>query len=87
MLKTTLLCFLWTCGLLPTAISLLFVVAMAGKPTRCDRPGCTARTYGWELLVLPIATTSPLVSGYFIAQTSSNKKQQDLKSDGKPYEA
>lgn len=87
MLRTTLLSFLWIYGLMPTAISLLIVVAMAGKPTKCDRPGCTARTYGWELLVLPIATASPFISGYFIAQISSHKKQQSFKAQRGTNEA
>ena len=87
MLKTTLLSFLWIYGLLPTAISLLIVVAMAGKPTKCERPGCVARTYGWELLVLPFATASPFIAGFYVAQISANKKQQHFKSQGKANEA
>ena len=87
MLRITLLSFLWICGLLPTAISLLIVVAMAGKPTKCDRPGCTARTYGWELLVLPVATASPFMAGFYVAQISANKKQQHFKSQGGANEA
>ena len=75
MLRITLLSFLWIYGLLPTAISLLIVVAMAGKPTKCDRPGCITRTYGWELLVLPFATASPFMAGFYVAQISANKKQ------------
>ena len=86
MLKTTLLSFLWIYGLLPTAISLLIVVAMAGKPTKCDIPGCTARTYGWELLVLPLATASPFIAGFYVA-TISAKKQQHFKSQGGANEA
>lgn len=82
MLRITLLTFLWTCGLLPTAVSLLTVVAMAGKPTKCDRPGCTVRTYGWELLVLPVATASPFIAGFYIARIYANKKQQYFKSQG-----
>lgn len=87
MLRITLLSFLWTCGLLPTAISLLIVVAMAGKPTKCDRPGCTARNYGWELLVLPFATASPFMAGFYVAQISANKKQKYSKSQGGASEA
>lgn len=87
MLRITLLSFLWACGLLPTAISLLIVVAMAGKPTKCDRPGCTARTYGWELLVLPLATASPFIAGFYVAQISANKKQQYFESQGGANEA
>ncbi len=87
MLKTTLLSFLWIYGLLPTAISLLIVVAMAGKPTKCERPGCVARTYGWELLVLPFATASPFIAGFYVAQISANKKQQYFKSQGGANEA
>lgn len=87
MLRTTLLSILWIYGLLPTAISLLIVVAMAGKPTKCDRPGCIARTYGWELLVLPVATASPFIAGFYVAQISARKKQQHFKSQGKANEA
>lgn len=87
MLRTALLSLLWIYGLLPTAISLLIVVAMVGKPTKCDRPGCTARTYGWELLVLPVATASPFIAGFYVAQISSNKKQQLFKSQGGANEA
>lgn len=87
MLRTTILSFLWIYGLLPTAISLLIVVAMAGKPTKCDRPGCTARTYGWELLVLPVATASPFIAGFYVAQISANKKRQLFKSQGGTSEA
>lgn len=90
------LSLLWIYGLLPTAISLLIVVAMAGKPTKCDavggsrsdhRPGCTARTYGWELLVLPVATASPFIAGFYVARISTNKKQQLFKSQGGANEA
>jgi hypothetical protein len=87
MLRITLLSFLWIYGLLPTAISLLMVIAMAGKPQKCERPGCVARTYGWELLALPAATASPFVSGFFIARMSSNKKEQHFKSQGGANEA
>ena len=87
MLKTTLLSFLWIYGLLPTAISLLIVVAMAGKPTKCDSPGCITRTYSWELFVLPVATASPFIAGFYVAQISANKKQQHFKSQGGANEA
>lgn len=72
---------------MPTAISLLIVVAMAGKPIKCDRPGCVEKNYSWELLVLPMATASPFICGYLIAQMSSNKKGQYLKSQGGASEA
>lgn len=99
---------------MPTAISLLFVIAMAGKPIKCDafsargnalggmlydhapqtqsdhrpaRPDCLARTYGWELLVLPVATASPFVSGFFIARMSADRKERHFKSKGGVNEA
>ena len=82
MLRITLLSFLWIYGLLPTAISLLMVIAMAGKPQKCERPGCTARTYGWELLVLPAATASPFIAGFYLAQISALRKERLSKAIG-----
>lgn len=82
MLQITSLCLLWICGLTPTAISLLVVIAMAGKPQPCERPNCVARTYSWELLLLPVATASPFVSGFFIARMSGDRKERRFKSKG-----
>ena len=81
MLQITSLCFLWICGLTPTAISLLVVIAMAGKPQPCERPNCVVQTYGWELLVLPIATASPFISGFFIARMSADRKERHFKGE------
>lgn len=82
MLRIVFLLFLWTCGLMPTAISVLIVIAMAGKPVLCDRPNCVERFYSWELLVLPFATASPFISGFLIARISVNKKDHQFKSAG-----
>lgn len=79
MLRITLLSFLWIYGLMPTAISLLMVIAMAGKPQNCERPDCAGQTYGWELLVLPLATASPFVSGFMIARMSADRKESTLR--------
>lgn len=72
---------------MPTAISLLMVIAMAGKPEHCARPDCAGQTYGWELLVLPLATASPFVSGFMIARMSADRKERHLKSKGGANEA
>ena len=82
MLRIAFLSFLWIYGLMPTAISLLMVIAMAGKPQKCERPNCVERTYGWELLVLPLATASPFISGFFIARMSADRKERHLGSGG-----
>ena len=63
------------------------VMAMAGKPQPCERPNCVVQTYGWELLVLPIATASPLISGFFIARMSADRKERHKKSIGGVNEA
>lgn len=67
---------------MPTAISLLIVIAMAGRPAECDRTYCAERTYGWELLVLPLATASPFISGFFIARISADRKERYLRAAG-----
>lgn len=72
---------------MPTAISLLLVIAMAGRPVLCDRPNCVGRSYSWELLVLPYATASPLLSGFLIARISANRKDRHFKSNGGSREA
>jgi len=72
---------------MPTAISLLMVIAMAGKPEHCVRPDCVERTYGWELLVLPLATASPFISGFYIARISADRKERHFKSKGGANEA
>jgi hypothetical protein len=96
MLRITLLGFLWIYGLTPTAISLLIVIAMAGRPAPCDafsargfanggsqsdhRTHCTEQTYGWELLVLPLATASPFISGFILARMSADRKEHYLRA-------
>lgn len=82
MLRIVFLLFLWIYGLMPTAISLLMVIAMAGRPVPCVQPSCTQRTYSWELLVLPLATASPFICGFFIARICANKKDRHFKSAG-----
>lgn len=67
---------------MPTAISLLMVIAMAGKPQKCERPDYVERTYGWELLVLPLATASPFIAGFYIARISANRKERHLRATG-----
>lgn len=76
---------------MPTAISLLIVIAMAGRPAECDafggsqsdhRTHCAERTYGWELLVLPLATASPFIAGFFIARISADRKERYLRATG-----
>lgn len=80
MLRIVFLLLLLTFGLTPTAISLLMVIAMAGKPVACDRPSCVGQTYGGELLVLPLATASPFICGLLIARIFTNKKDHSFKS-------
>ena len=67
---------------MPAAISRLMVIAMAGKPEKCERPNCLERTYGWELLVLPLATASPFISGFYLARISADRKDRHLKATG-----
>lgn len=76
---------------MPTAISLLIVIAMAGRPAPCDafggsqsdhRTDCTERTYGWELLVLPLATASPFIAGFILARISADGKERHLRAAG-----
>jgi hypothetical protein len=63
------------------------VMAMAGKPQPCELRNCVPQTYGWELLVLPVATASPFISGFFIARMSGDRKERHKKSIGGVNEA
>uniref|UniRef100_B8HZ25 Transmembrane protein n=1 Tax=Cyanothece sp. (strain PCC 7425 / ATCC 29141) TaxID=395961 RepID=B8HZ25_CYAP4 len=76
MFRLIVLSALWTTGLTPIVISLLLVIAIAGKPIPCDRTACTGKTYGWQLLILPGATTLPFLAGLAIAYLSSRKNRK-----------
>lgn len=85
MLRLIVLSSLWIIGLTPTTVSLLMVVAMAGRPALCDRPDCQNRTYGDELLILPAATGLPFLMGWKIASMGRKKPNWRPPIGGKHY--